>query len=167
MKLFPAILLFIIVGDRTVCAEIPAGWSTNYAATLGAAGTGQQPALVYFTASWCGPCKLMSRTTLTDPSVVRAISGIEHVAVDIDDHPDLASKHRIEAVPTFIVLSTPEDEVGRTSGFQPPGDFLQWLTNGISGAKEAELDRLCPRKACRKLINCWPRQKPIQFIWRR
>ena len=40
----------------------PTDWSTNYDATLAAAATNQQPALVYFTASWCGPCKLMTRT---------------------------------------------------------------------------------------------------------
>ena len=147
MKPIPTVVLSLAVGNWMACAEIPAGWSTNYAVVLSAAGSNQQPALVYFTASWCGPCKLMSRVTLTDPAVVQAISSVEHVAVDIDEQPDLASKHHIDAVPTFLLVSTPEVEVDRTTGFQITGDFLQWLTNGISGAKKAQarqtVDKTC------------------------
>jgi thioredoxin-like negative regulator of GroEL len=96
----------------------------------------------------------MSLTTLADPGVSRAISGIEHVAVDIDEHPDLATKYGVTAVPTFIMLSTSEDEAERITGFQAAGDFLQWVTNGVSEAKAdmvrqalartnlAEVDRL-------------------------
>ena len=146
MKSFKSILFWFIAGSLVVRAEIPAGWSTNYAATIQAAESAQQPALVYFTASWCGPCKLMGSITLTEPAVSQAISGIEHVAVDIDEHPDLAAKHNISAVPTFIMLSTAEDEAERTTGFQAPGDFLQWLTNSISGAREAMVRQALSKK---------------------
>lgn len=154
MKSFSAILFLTVAGAWIVRAEIPDGWSTNYAAAMASADSAQQPALVFFTATWCGPCKLMSLTTLADPGVSRAISGIEHVAVDIDEHPDLAAKYGVTAVPTFILLSTSEDEAERITGFQASDDFLQWVTNGVSEAKAdmvrqalartnlAEVDRL-------------------------
>jgi thioredoxin 1 len=147
MKLLPVILFLIAAGSFAVRAEIPAGWSTNYAATISAAESAQQPALVYFTASWCGPCKLMSRITLADPALSETVSDIEHVAVDIDEHPDLASKHGIGAVPTFIMLSTADDEVERTTGFQAVGDFLPWLTNSVSEAKAAIVRQALARKS--------------------
>jgi thioredoxin-like negative regulator of GroEL len=147
MKSIPSILFLIFAGSLVVRAEIPAGWSTNYTATMSAAESTQQPALVYFTASWCGPCKLMSRMTLTDPAVLQTISGIEHVAIDIDEHPDLASKHNISAVPTFIMLSTAENEVERTTGFQAPDDFLQWITNSVSAARTAVVRQALSRKS--------------------
>ena len=99
------------------------------------------PSLVFFTASWCGPCKLMTRVTLTDPTVTCEISNVAHVAMDIDEHQDLASKYSIDAVPTFVLLSSTAEEVNRTTGFQLPGDFLTWLTNGITEAKETTVRR--------------------------
>jgi thioredoxin-like negative regulator of GroEL len=147
MKSLPSILLLIAAGSFAVHAEIPAGWSTNFAATMSAAESSQQPALVYFTASWCGTCKLMSRVTLADPALSETISNIEHVAVDIDEHPDLASKHGISAVPTFIILSIADDEVERTTGFQAVGDFLPWLTNSVSEAKAAMVRQALARKS--------------------
>jgi thioredoxin-like negative regulator of GroEL len=146
MKPSIAILILTIAGSLAVRAEIPVGWSTNYVASLSVAASEQQPTLAFFTASWCGPCKLMSRITLTDPVIAAALSNVNHVAVDIDEHPDLATKHHVTAVPTFIMLSTAEDEMDRTTGFQPAGDFLQWLTNGISGAKKAVAQQALAKK---------------------
>lgn len=137
MKVFIVILILIVVFSLAGHAEIPVGWSTNYEGALAPAESAQQPVLVLFTASWCGPCKLMSRITLTDPTIVAAISNIDHVAVDIDDHPDLAAKNHITAVPTFVMVSPADVEMNRTTGFLPAGDFLQWLTNGISQANKA------------------------------
>ena len=138
MKPSLAILMIVLsAGLPTVRAELPAGWSTNYNDTLAAARTNQQPQLVYFTASWCGPCKLMTRLTLADPAVIQTLSDIGHVAVDIDEHSDLAAKVNIRAVPTFVLLTANGDEVDRATGFQPVTEFLPWLTNGVSAVKAA------------------------------
>lgn len=111
-------------------AELPAGWSTNFNATLADAKTNHRPALVFFTASWCGPCKMMVRTTLTNEAVVKALGAFSHVAVDIDEQQPLARVHEISAVPTFKLLTPEGDAVATTSGFQSPEVFVSWLTNG-------------------------------------
>lgn len=136
MKRFFPILFAIVLGAGATRADLPPDWSTNYDATLAAAATNQQPALVYFTASWCAPCKLMARTTLADPAVTQALSGVGHVAVDIDEHPDLASARGAGAVPTFVLVAAGGSEADRTTGFLPVADFLAWLTNGMVAAKE-------------------------------
>ena len=146
MRPLPIILFLLVAARAVVRAEIPANWSTNYDTTISAAAIAQQPVLVYFTASWCGPCKLMSRLTLTDPAVLRVISNVERVAVDIDEHPDLATKHGVNAVPTFILLSNTNDEVERVTGFQGPGEFLPWLTNSISEAKAGIIRQAVTKK---------------------
>jgi thioredoxin-like negative regulator of GroEL len=146
MKIFPAILILVLGLASIARAEAPAGWSTNYAAALSEAAGEHKPALVFFTASWCGPCKMMSRSTLSESPVQQALSNFVRVAIDIDEQHDLALQHGIEAVPTFVLLSPAGDEVQRATGFQAAGDFVPWLTNGLSGAREAALTKALARK---------------------
>jgi thioredoxin-like negative regulator of GroEL len=113
----------------TALAELPAGWSTNFSATLSDAATNRRPTLVFFTASWCGPCKLMVRTTLTNDAVMRALGAFNCVAVDIDEQGPLARVHEISAVPTFKVLTPAGEAVDDETGFQSPEAFVAWLTN--------------------------------------
>lgn len=146
MKTVPAILLLILGLATNARAEVPAGWSTNYAAALSQAAKEQEPALVFFTASWCGPCKLMARSTLSEASVEQVLSNFARVAIDIDEQREVAAEHGIEAVPTFVLLSPAGDEVRRVTGFQSPVDFVPWLTIGLSNAKEAALRLALARK---------------------
>jgi thioredoxin-like negative regulator of GroEL len=134
MKVLTVILLLMLVGSQAVFADIPVDWSTNYNDVLSSGGTNHAPALLYFTASWCGPCKLMSRTTLTDPAVIQALSNVDHVALDIDEHSDLASQFGVTAVPTLIMLYAGH-EVDSATGYRPVGEFLGWLTNGVNEAQ--------------------------------
>ena len=146
MKMVPAILLLVLGFAPIARGEVPAGWSTNYTAVLSSPATAQKPALIFFTASWCGPCKMMARSTLSEPLVRETLSNFATVAVDIDGQRDLASQRGIDAVPTFVMLSASGDEVKRITGFQTAADFVPWLTNGLSDVKEAELRKTIARK---------------------
>jgi thioredoxin 1 len=132
-KIFTFLLLLTCL-KLTAHAEIPTGWSTKTNAIAETPGS-KQPVLVFFTASWCQPCKLVTRLTLTNDTVQQIVSTMTHLAVDIDEHPDLAQKYSIDGVPTFVLLSDTGAEVRRTSGFQPAPEFLRWLTNGVTEAQ--------------------------------
>lgn len=61
-----------------------------------------------FTADWCGPCRKSA------PAINRLEkAGWKIVRIDIDERADLASKWKITAVPTYIVLKG-NKEVTRT-----------------------------------------------------
>jgi len=146
MKYFIRILFLLVWLAPAARAEIPAGWSTNTNSISSNAGS-KQPVLVFFTASWCQPCKLMARLTLTNNFVKQVVTNLTHIAVDIDDHPDLAQRYGIDGVPTFVLLSDNGTEVRRTSGFQPASDFLHWLTNGVTESQAAIVYRAeCQKK---------------------
>lgn len=149
MKLSFALGLALTVA-ATAHAELPAGWSTNFNATLDDAKTNHRPALAFFTASWCGPCKMMVRTTLTNEAVVKALEAFSCVAVDIDEQAPLARVLEISAVPTFKVLTSAGDAVATTSGFQSPDGFVSWLTNAVTDYVAAAARR---EEASRKLAE--------------
>jgi thioredoxin 1 len=136
MNLQITILFACLLFGRLAHAT-PTGWSTNLAGVLESAAKQQQPVLVYFTASWCGPCKLMARTTLTNEAVRQLLGSLPHVALDLDEQPKLAGQYEIRAVPTFLMLAPTGEPVVTTTGFQDADTFLQWLTNGVSEVSAA------------------------------
>ena len=55
--------------------------------------------VVYFTASWCGPCKMIS--PIFDEVASAHPPGATFLKVDVDDMPDVAAAAQISAMPTF------------------------------------------------------------------
>jgi thioredoxin 1 len=65
-----------------------------------------QPVLVYFWASWCGPCRLMS-------PILNQLAGdygdrLKIVKMEVDPNPETVSKYQVEGVPAFRVFKTGE-----------------------------------------------------------
>ena len=150
MRLQITIAFALALLARPAVAVIPGGWSTNFPAALEDTGKRQQPVLLYFTASWCGPCKLMARTTLTNEAVLQALEGLHHVALDLDEAPKLAERYEIKAVPTFLMLDSAGEQASTTTGFQDAETFLAWLTNGVTEANAAVARQ---KEAAQKLVE--------------
>jgi thioredoxin 1 len=56
--------------------------------------------LLYFTASWCGPCRVFG-PLLTR---VSAEMGLTLVKVDVDENPELAQEYGVMSMPTVVVM---------------------------------------------------------------
>lgn len=59
--------------------------------------------LVMFTASWCGPCKIIKPIIYIHSDDAK-YSKIAFVEVDIDYSDELQAKYDIKSLPTFIML---------------------------------------------------------------
>jgi len=78
--------------------------------------------LLKFSASWCGPCKMLSTT----------IAGIKDEIpypieeIDVDVNTDLAKKFSIRGVPTIILVNE-DTEVKRKVGVMTASELKQFL----------------------------------------
>jgi thiol-disulfide isomerase/thioredoxin len=133
MVVMPVLALFLILiglGSASQAAEPVAERSTASTvsvrpANAGAAASGasealslesDQPTIIEFSASWCGPCKEMK------PQVdLLKTKNYPIRVLDVDQHADLAKNYRVGSVPTFVIVDPDGKELGRSEGLQPAG----------------------------------------------
>ena len=65
--------------------------------------------ILYFTASWCGPCKLLK------PKIQALQSKFPITILDVDTNAEACSKYSVRNVPTIIVTNN-GNEIARLVG---------------------------------------------------
>jgi thioredoxin 1 len=63
---------------------------------------GETPVLVDFTATWCGPCKMMS--PILDQVASELGDAVKIIKVDVDKNPQAAAHYQVQGVPTLILF---------------------------------------------------------------
>ncbi|WP_041935200.1 thioredoxin [Cyclobacterium marinum] len=63
---------------------------------------GNQPVLVDFYATWCGPCKMMQPILTETAGKVGGKAKI--IKIDVDKNPMAASRFQVKSVPTLILF---------------------------------------------------------------
>lgn len=79
--------------------------------------------VMYFTAAWCGPCKMFKPVV----EQVSAETGVGISYIDVDQQRDLASQYGISSVPTIIVENN-GSVVYRNSGVMSKPQLTQVLS---------------------------------------
>lgn len=83
--------------------------------------------VIKFTADWCGPCKMMDRTTWRDQKVVAWVKEYAvAIQVDVDRDKKTASEYNIKAMPTMVILREGK-EIARSVGAMQPAPTLSWM----------------------------------------
>ena len=81
--------------------------------------------VLYFTASWCGPCKK------TRPVVEQMIlEGFNIEILDADIELDMIKKYEIRSIPTFILIEN-NLEISRSTGAKNREDLQKFIKNEI------------------------------------
>ena len=89
----------------------------NEAATEGVA-------VVDFSATWCGPCKMLAPVFHTLAQEMG--EDTTFCTVDVDQNMQLAQQFRVSAEPTVVILKNGK-EVARSMGFQPKERLKAWI----------------------------------------
>jgi thioredoxin 1 len=68
--------------------------------------------LLYYTADWCGPCKMMA------PIITELQHKYSIRKIDIDQSPESARQYSVMSIPTFILVDNGGNEITRLVGAQ-------------------------------------------------
>lgn len=82
------------------------------------------PAVVHFSAPWCGPCAAV-RTVVARVVTELADAPVppRDIEIDISAEPDLAREHRVLSLPTTVILDAAGTERFRITGVPRAADL--------------------------------------------
>ncbi|MBE5788679.1 MAG: thioredoxin [Clostridiales bacterium] len=85
-------------------------------------------AVVDFSATWCGPCKMLA-------PVIEQVSEqlgdkVKFYNVDVDDAPELAGEFGINSVPSVLLLKNGR-LVDQSVGFRPGPALKSWIEGNL------------------------------------
>ena len=92
----------------------------------GAASATDKLSLIDFSATWCGPCKML--TPVLEKVSDDLNDKVSFYHLDVDESPDASSKFGIRGVPTMIVFHNGE-EIDRMVGFRDRNALQTQLEN--------------------------------------
>jgi len=84
--------------------------------------------LLYFTASWCGPCKTMS--PVMDKVSEQNTAKFNAIKIDVDGAQDLAGQYGVRGIPTLVLINK-EKVVDTVVGSLPQAQVQQWLNSHL------------------------------------
>ncbi|ONM45978.1 thioredoxin family protein [Nocardia donostiensis] len=114
---------------RAAAPTLDAG-AAERAELLAAAGvTGAGPAVLHFSAEWCGPCAAVRRVVAdVTGDLADSPQPPVDVEIDIDADPALAKALNVLSLPTTFVFDTEGREWFRISGVPKTGDLRSALS---------------------------------------
>jgi protein disulfide-isomerase len=142
------------------CFYVPANniaWADDYATAQQQAAQSGKPIILFFTAKWCVPCRIMKRTVWADDEVEATVNAsFIPVTIDVDNPAAAAaatSRYNIAATPTTIITDAEGNILKQVQGGINKSDFLRLLkkpqgaTGSASAVRNRRLAQNCTNQA--------------------
>ena len=109
-------------------------WADNYLSAQQQAADSGKPVILYFTGTWCSPCRIMKRQVWADEEVMELVNAqFVPVAIDVDnpENAELMAQYRIAGPPVTIVCDSQGNVVDWRAGRISKSEFLALLDLSI------------------------------------
>ena len=128
-------LIFLLgsLGYAWYCFYVPPNeiaWAKDYDSAREQSVESGKPIVLYFTATWCVPCRIMKRQVWADEQVRKKVnSGFIPVAIDIGspENTDLMTAYKVSGAPVTIVCDSQGNALNWRAGGTTKADFLKLL----------------------------------------
>jgi thiol-disulfide isomerase/thioredoxin len=131
MKIFLATALLCAVTSSLVAAPFS---DLSFEAASKLAAQSGKIVLVDFYTTWCGPCKLLDKTTWTDPAVIKLLKEkTVALRIDAEKEADLSKRYKIAAYPSVLLIKPDGTEIDRLVGYKEPKAFIEDFNDALNG----------------------------------
>ena len=127
------LLALCALPSGNACAEEPFG-AGNFKTACATASQTKRIVLVDFYTTWCGPCKMLDEKTWKDAKVRQWLTQTAVCRkIDAEKQTALASRYKINAYPTILLLRPDGTEIDRLIGYRDPKTFLEEARQALAG----------------------------------
>ena len=97
---------------------------------------------VDFFTTWCGPCKMLDKTTWQDPKVIKWLTeNTIPLKIDAEKEVALAKRYGVRAYPTMAFIKPDGKLLDTIIGYHPPEKFLPKAVAYLSGKTSIDMAR--------------------------
>jgi hypothetical protein len=131
-------------------AKAPIHFLESFDEARAEAKTSGKLIFAYFTADFCGWCRVLEKRTFTDAEVVAMSRRCVCVELNTTKDAVLADRFRIDSIPRCFLLTADGREIDHRSGYIPAAEFAEWfqaaLAKGPAPAADANRSDGAPKR---------------------
>lgn len=139
MKRALATLVLIASATFASASDFPEGspkFSTSGDAVMKAAKENGKPAILVFSASWCGPCQAMKKDVYPSAAVKPYHDKFNwsYLDIDVDANNKLSEHYKVESIPHIFFVDGAGKVIDQQEGGGSPESFAKKLAKVLKKA---------------------------------
>lgn len=129
--------ILALIAATLNAADFPKGspqFATSADAALKAAKDNGKPAILVFSASWCGPCQEMKKDVYPSASVKPFHDKFNwaYLDIDVEANGKLFGSYKLDGVPSIMFVDSEGKKVDFQEGATSPEEFTKKLQNVLA-----------------------------------
>ncbi len=85
-------------------------------------------ALVDFSATWCGPCRMLA--PVVEGLSEKLAGRVDFYNLDVDDAPSVAAEYKVSSIPCLVLMKQGQF-VDQSIGFKPEAQLMAWIESKL------------------------------------